>query len=189
MRAMSLRISSLTHPRRAHAKLAIALVFVLGALAGATLGPGRNWTGTILRPAPSSLPSAGQSFPAEVLRVYDGDTFQARVRLGPGEAVITKVRLRGIDTPERDARCAEEAAKAETARRALVRLLDEGQVRVSQLDRDRYGRMLAAVATVSTPDVSAALLRQGVGRPYDGGYRPGWCGKPARNWSGAALVR
>lgn len=186
---MSLRISSLTHPRRAHGKLAIAVVFVLGALAGATLGPGRNWTGTILRPAPTSPLPSGQSFPAEVLRVYDGDTFQARVRLGAGEVVTTKVRLRGIDTPERDARCAEEAVKAEAARRALMAILAQGQVRVSQLGPDKYGRMLALVATGSTPDVAAALLRQGVGRPYDGGYRPGWCGKPGRDWRGAALAR
>lgn len=186
---MSLRISSLTHPRRAHAKLAILVVFVLGALAGATLGPGRNWTGTILRPAPMSLPPAGQSFPAEVLRVYDGDTFQARVRLGPGEVVTTKVRLRGIDTPERDARCAEEAVKAEAARRALTTMLAQGQVRVSQLEPDKYGRMLAVVATASTRDVAAALLRQGVGRRYDGGYRPGWCGKRTRDWSGASFMR
>jgi micrococcal nuclease len=184
---MTLRISSLTHPRRAHAKLAVAAVFVLGALAGATLGPGRNWS--LPRPAPASLPAPGQSFPAEVLRVYDGDTFQARVRLGPGELVTTKVRLRGIDTPERDARCAQEAAKAEAARRALVKILAEGKVRVSQVGTDKYGRMLAAVATEGTPDVSAALLRQGVGRPYDGGHRAGWCDKPGRDWRGAALAR
>jgi micrococcal nuclease len=185
---MTLRISSLTHPRRAHAKLAIAAVFVLGALAGATLGPGRNWTG-ILRPAPAALPSSVQSAPAEVLRVYDGDTFEARVRLGPGQVIHTKVRLRGIDTPERDARCAEEAAMAETARRALMKILAEGQVRVSQIGADKYGRMLAAVATQATPDVAAALLRLGVGRPYDGGYRAGWCDKPRRDWRGAGLAR
>lgn len=185
---MSLRISSLTHPRRAHAKLAIAVVFVLGALAGATLGPGRHWAGTILKPAPFSLPPAGQSFPAEVIRVFDGDTFQARVRLG-SEVVTTKVRLRGIDTPERDARCSEEAVKAEAARRALAALLAQGHVRISHVDRDKYGRMLAVVSTGATPDVSVALLRQGVGRPYEGGHRAGWCGKPGRDWSGAAFIR
>jgi endonuclease YncB( thermonuclease family) len=164
-------------------------VFVLGALAGATLGPDRNWSGAILRPAPGSLPPAGRSFPAEVIRVFDGDTFQARVRLGPTGVVTTKVRLRGIDTPERDARCAEEAVKAEAARRALVALLAQGNVRVSQLDHDKYGRMLALVSTGATPDVSAALLRQGVGRPYEGGHRAGWCGKRVRDWSGAAFMR
>jgi endonuclease YncB( thermonuclease family) len=37
--------------------------------------------------------------PAEVLRVLDGDTFEARVRLWPGLDVTTKVRLRGVDAP------------------------------------------------------------------------------------------
>ena len=185
---MALRISSLTHPRRAHAKLAIAAVFVLGALAGATLGPGRDWA-SLLRPAPAALPSSVQSAAADVLRVYDGDTFEARVRFGPGEVIRTKVRLRGIDTPERDARCAEEAAMAETARRALADLLAQGNVTVTQLGRDRYGRLLAAVSTRGTPDVSAALLRRGVARAYDGGPRPGWCGKASRDWRGAELMR
>ena len=185
---MSLRISSLTHPRRAHAKLAIAAVFVLGALAGATLGPGRNWS-SILRPPLETPEISVPSASADVLRVFDGDTFEARVRLGPGEVVHAKVRLRGIDTPERDARCAEEATKAEVARRALADILAEGGVTISQIGRDKYGRLLAVVATRRTPDVTAALLRKGVGRPYDGGYRPGWCGKPGRDWRGAGLAR
>lgn len=39
-------------------------------------------------------------FPAEVLRVIDGDTFKARLDQGLGTFRVTDVRLAGIDTPE-----------------------------------------------------------------------------------------
>jgi len=63
------------------------------------------------------------SHPAEVSRVLDGDTFEARVHLWPGLEITTKIRLRGIDAPELKARCAQERIKAETAREALVAIL------------------------------------------------------------------
>ena len=108
---MAPRISSFTHPRRAHAKLLVAFVFVLGAVAGATLVPNRDWTGPWPRSPLPTLPPPGQIFPADVLRVFDGDTFEARVRLGPTEVITARVRLRGIDAPERDARCAEDGTR------------------------------------------------------------------------------
>ena len=56
-------------------------------------------------------------YPAEVVRIIDGDTFQVRVQVWPGLSVDAKVRLRGIDAPELHARCADEYAKAQAARR------------------------------------------------------------------------
>ncbi|HAP10121.1 MAG TPA: nuclease, partial [Afipia sp.] len=44
----------------------------------------------------------------EVVRVVDGDTFEARVHLWPGLEMTTRVRLRGIDAPEMKGACAEE---------------------------------------------------------------------------------
>jgi endonuclease YncB( thermonuclease family) len=68
-------------------------------------------------PAQSS-PSATvrMAHPAEVLRVIDGDTFEAKVNLWPGLDITTRVRLRGIDAPEMKARCGEERVKAEATR-------------------------------------------------------------------------
>jgi len=113
---------------------------------------------------------------AEVLRVNDGDTFEARVHIWPGMQVTTKVRLRGIDAAEFNARCAEEYRLAEAARDALARLLAEGGVTISRIDLDKYGgRVVASAATRQTPDVSAALLHSGLVRAYDGGRREQWC--------------
>jgi len=115
-------------------------------------------------------------YPAEVIRVIDGDTFEARVRVWPGLDVSTKVRLRNIDAPELHARCAEELAKAQAARAALETILAAGGVTVSRVGIDKYGgRVDALVATRDTPDVSAALLSGGWARRYDGGRRGSWC--------------
>ncbi len=116
------------------------------------------------------------TYSVRVVRVIDGDTFEARVRVRPGLEVNTRVRLRSIDAPELHARCAREYLKAEAARAALQKILAAGGVTVSQVGRDKYrGRIDAAVATRNTADVSAALLKGGFARSYDGGRRGTWC--------------
>lgn len=119
----------------------------------------------------------GLRYPADVIRVIDGDTFEARVRVWPGLDVSIKVRLRGIDAAELHARCSSELAQAQSARAALQTILAEGGVSISQVGVDKYGgRVDAAVATRSTADVSAALLSGGFARAYGGGKRGTWCG-------------
>jgi micrococcal nuclease len=164
----------------------------VGAAAGATLRP--------LLPAAASAPvepafaaaSTGSPqndmpfakrldpklvYPAEVLRVIDGDTFEARVRVWPGLDVDTKVRLRGIDAAELHARCADELAKAQAARTALQAMLDQGGVTVARVGIDKYGgRVDAVVATRGIADVSAAMLAGGFARAYNGRKRGSWCG-------------
>jgi len=101
---------------------------------------------------------------------------KARVRVWPGLDVDTHVRLRGIDAAELHARCADELAKAQAARAALQAMLDQGGVTVARVGIDKYGgRVDAVVATRGTPDVSAAMLRGGFARAYDGRKRGSWC--------------
>jgi len=111
-----------------------------------------------------------------VLRVIDGDTFEARVHVWLGLDVTTKVRLRGIDAPELRARCPDELQKAEAARGALMALLAEGDIQVSNVGRDKYGgRVVADAATRRTPNISQAMLAAGHARRYGGGRRESWC--------------
>ena len=172
----------------------IGLVFVAGMAAGAVLRPALP----AVVPAPAPMPAAraepvtpprqdvslqdlrlaAGGHPAEVLRVNDGDTFEARVHVWPGMQVTTKVRLRGIDAAEFRAQCAEEYRLAGAARDALARLLAEGGVTIGRIDFDKYGgRVVASASTRNTPDVSDALLKTGLVRAYDGGRREGWCGR------------
>jgi micrococcal nuclease len=88
----------------------------------------------------------------QVVRVVDGDTIVVAI----GGPRGTKVRLIGIDTPERD-RCFFEAATQRM--RALV----EGKsVRLDKdvSETDRYGRLLRYVYS-GTTFVNAVMVREG----------------------------
>lgn len=115
----------------------------------------------------------------EVLQVFDGDTFLARIRADEGRDAVIRVRLRGIDTAEMEAQCAAERKLAERARAALRALLREGDVAIFDIGSDKYpGRIVADASTRTQSSVTEALLRAGHGRRYDGGRREGWCSVP-----------
>lgn len=170
-------------------------VFVLGVAAG-TLLPLRQWahwpipvsTGSSQLPADSQAARDSEFIwkhaghpdvrhPVDVLRTIDGDTFEARVHLSSGLDLTTRVRLRGVDAPERKASCAQELRMAEAAGEALRGLLGEGGVTIHHIGPDKYnGRVVADVATRRTEDISAALIAKGHARSYRGGHRSSWCG-------------
>jgi len=172
---MILSLPSLSMPRGG-ALLLAAACFAAGLAGGAFMAPVR--AGRDVAPPPPVMAAPLRSgHPAELLRVLDGDTFEARVRIWPGMDVTTRVRLRGIDAPEMHARCDDEYAKAIAARDALARILAEGAIAVSGVGQDKYGgRVDADVSTAQTQDVAAALLNGGFARAYDGGKRRSWCG-------------
>ncbi|MGY8662148.1 thermonuclease family protein [Bradyrhizobium sp. UFLA05-109] len=118
----------------------------------------------------------------DVIRTIDGDTFVARVHQRNGRDLVARVRLRSIDAPELKASCREELDKAEAATDALRNLLGQGGVVIYNLGQEKYGRILADVATQRTPNVSAALLAGGYARSYNGGHRGGWCARSWRFW-------
>jgi len=158
-----------------------AAAFAAGVVATAMLGPlvGRtqyvppvSTAGTFVDRGAAS----GVAYPAEVLRVLDGDTFEARVRVWPGMDITTRVRLRGIDAPEMHARCPAERVKAEAARDALASLLAQGSVGITHVGLDKYaGRVDADVSTRTTASISEVLYAAGHARRYAGGHRDGWC--------------
>jgi endonuclease YncB( thermonuclease family) len=181
-----LSFAALTHRRRGGAVgaalAASVAIFALGFAAGATIrtAPPPQGAAAITSALAAARDTSELSpaiatqsrtfdrqlaYPADVIRVIDGDTFEARVRVWPGLNVDTKVRLRNVDAPELHARCAEELAKAQGARAALETILAAGGVTISQVGLDKYGgRVDAAVATHDTADVSAALLTGGWAR-------------------------
>ena len=113
---------------------------------------------------------------AEVLRVIDGDSLVVRARIWLGQTVETHVRLTGIDTPELRGKCDREREKAEAARTALIGLLGDGPVALSDIETDKFGgRVRARVGSATHPDVAQAMIATGHARAYDGGRRAGWC--------------
>src|SRR5690606_39233702 len=78
---------------------------------------------------------------ARILRVLDGDTFEAEARVWPGHSVRVNVRIRGIDAPEIKSRCGAER------RAALSELLGERVSLWNIGSAKYYGRVLADVET------------------------------------------
>jgi micrococcal nuclease len=112
---------------------------------------------------------------AEVVRVIDGDTFEAAARIWLGEAIDIHVRIEGIDAPELHGRCSSERAQAQAARDFLARRIEGGQVRLSALRYDKYGGRVDAVVQDARGDIGAAMLRARLARPYHGERRQPWC--------------
>lgn len=177
---------------RAHLSIFVGSMFAVGLLINAAVRPpSATRSAALAVPAfgaaahtqPATLGSARPAtaeprfaYSAEVVRVIDGDTFEARVAIWPGVEINTRVRLRGIDAPELHARCDDEWRRAQRARAALEKILAQGGVTIAQVGPDKYaGRVDAVVSTRNTADVSAALLSGGWARSYDGGRRQGWC--------------
>jgi endonuclease YncB( thermonuclease family) len=186
-----IRFATLAQPHRGNVFIVAGAALALGLTAGAILRPSQHAPAPVApafadtpvaEPAPLDTPIARRLdptivYPIDVLRIIDGETFEARVRGWPGLDVDTKIRLRGIDAAELHARCPDELAQAQAARTALQTILADGGVTISHVGVDKYGgRVDATIATRNTPDVSAAMLNGRFARAYDGGKRGSWCG-------------
>lgn len=122
---------------------------------------------------------------AYVTGIVDGDTLRVRALVWLDQTVAVSVRLRGIDTPERNAPCALERDLAEKARARLEKLVfagpSGGMVRLRQISRDKYGgRVVAYVDNSAGVSVGDVLLTEKIAQPYRGRHaKPVWC-KTAR---------
>lgn len=104
-------------------------------------------------PPPQSVPAAAETLQGWA-RVVDGDTIEIAGR---------RVRLHGIDAPERDQACERDGqpyACGTEATRALGAILAGRIVRCTGRDHDRYGRIVA-VCWAGGADVGEAMVRNG----------------------------
>lgn len=108
------------------------------------------------------------------VRVVDGDTLEGDIDLGFGVMLsATKVRLSGINCPEKDTE-AGKIAKAFTEQ-WIDRILDSKVdviVLVKNHKKDKYGRVLGVVSG-NGEDLAQQLQMNGHAKAYDGtGVRP-----------------
>ena len=115
--------------------------------------------------------------PAVVKYVVDGDTFSAGVKLADDTVVSVRVRIRNVDTPELHGECIDEIVAANVARNRLAELLPvDSVVELENVKDDKYlGRIDANVKDSRGRDVGQILIREKLGRAYNGGRRQSWC--------------
>ena len=85
------------------------------------------------------------------MRVLDGDTVEV---LEPGNR-LTRVRLAGIDAPEKS------QPFGQRSRQALTALTADKSVHVSGSTQDRYGRLLGTIWS-DTTDINAVQVKTGM---------------------------
>jgi len=96
-----------------------------------------------------AAPAAAEFFEGRVVAVFDGDTIE--VLVGHDRR---RVRLSGIDTPERG------QPWAEKAKQAIARRVFDKEVRVNDVGTDRYGRTVGEVYADNVC-VGCELVREG----------------------------
>ncbi len=130
-------------------------------------------------PVPLHRASVPGPVPATVLRVIDGDTLMVRARIWIGQEIEIKVRLSGVDAPELRGKCESERILARQARDLVAASIAGGEVSLHAVQYGKFaGRVLARVETSAGDDLGTALLDSGLGRPYRGKRRQGWCAPP-----------
>ena len=94
-----------------------------------------------------------------VIRVIDGDTF---------DSSTGRIRMFGVDTPERGERCYLEATE-----RLQELAGDSVRVQVGPRSTDRFGRALYYVYTETGDSIDETLIREGLGVAWtrDGQHR------------------
>lgn len=118
---------------------------------------------------------------ANVLRVIDGDTVAVEAHVWPETTIATNVRLKGIDTPEKNSRCLAERDLAKRAATLTEILMTSGEVTLTEVETDKYGgRVLARVFGSDGLEIGPKLIIAGLARAYDGGTRQPWC--PLGGW-------
>ena len=109
---------------------------------------------------------------AEVLRIVDGDTLDARIDLGFDVHVNKRIRLMGIDTWESRTRDKVEKVKGLAAKARLKELLkqDKNKFKLISHGTGKFGRVLGDIE-ISVGNVCDILVEEGHAYSYFGGNK------------------
>lgn len=117
----------------------------------------------------------GNAIVAQVINVYDGDTFRCDIAgYPPVVGHDISIRVYGIDTPEIKDKRPEMKALAIRARDYVrERLKGANTIELRNIRRGKYFRLVADVY-VDGVSVAHELLKAGLAKPYDGGTKEAW---------------
>lgn len=116
-----------------------------------------------------------------ILGVVDGDTLKIHLPGLPSELQPVKVRVRGVDTPELQGKCAVEKLSARKASTFTQRLVDaakaaEKPIYFSKIGWDKYGGRIDADVVIDGRSLADMLVGAGLARRYQRSKRGSWCG-------------
>lgn len=131
------------------------------------------------------VPLKGQTVPARVVSVYDGDSFTVIFHYGRQPMKIN-VRLDGLDTPEKKPQKVvdkvprtEEELRLEKAAALKItewvsKLLLEQLVYLHVIKWDKYGGRLRCKVSVKNQDLTQILIKKQWAREYHGEKKTPW---------------
>lgn len=114
-----------------------------------------------------SLSVEAREFPAEIIRVVDGDTVDAVIDLGFNISITERIRLEGIDAPEIRTSDQMEKMRGHEAAHALTVLIGDGNVVIeSDGKRGKFGRVLGVIVKDGL-NLNQKLLNEGFVDVYE----------------------
>ena len=108
------------------------------------------------------------TYSAKVKRVIDGDTVDLLVDLGLRVTVDARVRLLGLNAPEKN------TSAGVAAKQFLEGLLGNAASLTVKTEKDRtekYGRWLGTLYDENGVSINDRMVAEGYAAPYDGGPR------------------
>ena len=114
------------------------------------------------------------TYKAELLRVIDGDTFDALIDLGMSVFTKKRIRLHGLDTWESRTKNKAEKKKGLIAKERTKELLliNDGKFILKSLGLGKYGRVLGVIELSGyVRSLNQILLDEGHAYVYEGGKK------------------
>lgn len=117
----------------------------------------------------------------QVLRVVDGDTLEIHIPSFPDELTPLKIRILGIDTPEKiRAGCQKEKDLGYAATKYVTDVVEHAHannksIKFGNIKWDKYGGRIDADVFISGKPLAPMIINAGFARPYDGGKKSNWC--------------
>ncbi len=117
----------------------------------------------------------------KAVKAVDGDTVMIDPSWNPYKGLTWKIRVLGIDTPEKGylAKCEKEKMLAKKATLFTQKQLEESHfnIKLSSIDHDKYGgRFVAYIQLENGMFLGEELIKNGYAKKYTGsGPKPKWC--------------
>lgn len=106
----------------------------------------------------------GNKYKGHILKVIDGDTFDALLKFLSFEFKV-RIRLYGFDSPEKSTN------EGKKAKQKVIELIEGKDVIVIEVGIEKYGRALASITMEDGTDLTEYLIEQKIGVEYHGEKR------------------